>query len=57
MYGAVMGSFSGLAGEGWKQAVISATKVPCLFLVTFLLCLPSFYVLNALAGLRQTFPE
>lgn len=55
MYGAVMGSFSGLAGEGWKQAVISATKVPCLFLVTFLLCLPSFYVLNALAGLRPDF--
>src|SRR5258706_15322020 len=50
-YGAVMGSFGGLADEGWKQVLVSAIKVPFLYSVTFLLCLPSFFVLNALAGL------
>jgi len=54
-YGAVMGSYGGLAGDGWKQALISATKVPWLFCVTFLLCLPSFFVLNVLAGLAGDF--
>jgi hypothetical protein len=57
VYGAVMGSFHGLAGDGWKQIVLSATKVPLLFLATFALCFPSFYVLNALAGLRDDFPR
>ena len=54
-YGAVMGSYGGLAGEGWKQAVVSAIKVPFLFSVTFMLCVPSFFVLNALAGLARDF--
>lgn len=57
VYGAAMGSFHGLGGEGWKQAVLSATKVPLLFLATFALCFPSFYVLNTLAGLRGDFPR
>jgi hypothetical protein len=57
MYGAVMGSFHGLAGEGWEQAALSAAKVPLLFLATFALCLPSFYVLNVLAGLHADFPR
>ncbi len=35
--------------------LLSASKVPLLFLVTFLLCLPSFYVMNAFAGLREDF--
>ena len=54
-YGAVMGSFNGAAGEGWKQMLVSGSKVPLLFLVTFGLCLPSFWVLNTLAGLRADF--
>ena len=54
-YGAVMGSFGGLADDGWKQAVVSAIKVPWLYTVTFALCLPSFFVLNALAGLAKDF--
>ena len=57
LYGAVMGSFHGLGGDGWKQIVLSAAKVPLLFLATFALCFPSFYVLNALAGLRDDFPR
>ncbi|MEI6083619.1 MAG: hypothetical protein WCS70_04885 [Verrucomicrobiota bacterium] len=55
VYGAVMGSYGGLAGDGWKQALVSAIKVPWLFSVTFLLCLPSFFVLNVLAGLAGDF--
>jgi hypothetical protein len=57
LYGAVMGSFHGLGGDGWKQIALSAAKVPLLFLATFALCFPSFYVLNALAGLRDDFPR
>lgn len=55
VYGAVMGSFNGFTGEGWKQMFVSGSKVPFLFLVTFLLCLPSFYVLNTVAGLHGDF--
>src|ERR1041384_3298705 len=54
-YGAVMGSYGGLADDGWKQALISAIKVPFLYSVTFILCLPSFFVLNAVAGLAGDF--
>jgi hypothetical protein len=54
-YGAVMGSYGGLAGDGWKQALVSAVKVPFLYTATFALCLPSFFVLNALAGLAGDF--
>src|SRR5437867_9417817 len=54
-YGAVMGSYGGLADQGWKQSLVSAVKVPFLFSVTFLLCLPSFFVLNAIAGLAGDF--
>jgi hypothetical protein len=57
MYGAIMGAYGGLAGTGWQQALVSAVKVPWLFTVTFLLCLPSFYVLNVLAGLGKDFPR
>jgi hypothetical protein len=54
-YGAVMGSYGGLADDGWKQALVSAIKVPFLYSVTFILCLPSFLVLNAVAGLAGDF--
>jgi hypothetical protein len=57
MYGVCMGSFSGVSGDGWKQMLLSASKVPVLFTVTFLLCLPSFYAMNALAGLHEDFPQ
>ncbi len=57
LYGAIMGSYRGLDGDGWKQMLLSATKVPALFFVTFLLCLPSYFVLNVLAGLRDDFPK
>jgi hypothetical protein len=56
-YGAVMGAYNGFAGAGWKQMLLSASKVPVLYFVTFLLCIPSFFVLNTLAGLHGDFPR
>jgi hypothetical protein len=52
-YGAVMGSFGGMA---W-QAVYSAVKVPLLLSATVGLSLPSFFILNTLLGLRDDFPS
>lgn len=56
-YGAVMGSFGGWGADRPLQVVYSALKVPLLLLGTFVLALPSFFVLNTLAGLRDDFPE
>ena len=55
-YGAVMGSYGGISGVRFWQAVYSAVKVPFLLIATFLLSLPSFMVLNTLLGLRDDFP-
>jgi hypothetical protein len=52
-YGAVMGSY-GLAP---LQAFYSALKVPLLVGVATLLCLPNFYTVNAVLGLRADFPR
>lgn len=54
-YGAVMGSFSGIFGERFWQVVFSAVKVPLLLMGTFVLSLPSFFVVNTLFGLRSDF--
>ena len=56
-YGAVMGSFGGITGERALQVLYSALKVPMLLLVTFLISLPSFFVINTLMGLRQDFAQ
>jgi len=56
-YGGVMGCFSGLASGRQHQLIYSGVKVPMLLLVTFALCLPSFFVINAVAGLRDDFGE
>ena len=58
IYGALMGTF---CGEGQPvrgmQALFSATKMPLLLLLTFVLALPSFYVINMLVGLGGDFAE
>jgi hypothetical protein len=56
-YGAVMGSYGGMTGLRFWQAVYSAVKVPFLMISTFLLTLPSFFVINTLLGLRDDFPR
>src|SRR4051812_29299027 len=55
LYGAVMGSYSGVLGDRWKQVIYSALKVPFLLIATFLLSLPSFFVISTLLGLREDF--
>ena len=55
LYGAVMGSYGGWSGERLLQVLYSAVKVPLLLLATFALNLPSFFVLNTVAGLREDF--
>jgi hypothetical protein len=57
LYGAVMGTFSGLLGDRVWQVGYSAMKVPILLLVTFGISLPSFFVMNTLFGLRADFSE
>jgi hypothetical protein len=57
LYGAVMGTFGGLAGDRAWQVVFSATKLPLLLAVVFLLSLPSFLVLNTLLGARNDLPD
>ncbi len=56
-YGAVMGTYSGLVAGRFHQLLYSGVKVPLLLLATFLLCLPSFFVINTVAGLRDDFRE
>jgi len=56
LYGIAMGSFGGvLTGDRWLQMTYSSLKVPLLLLTAFSLCLPSFYVVNALLGLQRDF--
>src|SRR4051812_28195488 len=54
-YGAVMGTFGGVRDGRWLQVVYSSLKVPVLLLVTFGVSLPSFFVINTLAGVREDF--
>ncbi len=56
-YGGVMGTYGGVAGPRVLQVVYSAIKVPFLLLATFLISLPSFFVINTLLGLRSDFPH
>lgn len=51
-YGVVMGSLGGV-GTG---AVYSCVKVPILLTASLILCLPNFYVMNAILGLHEDFP-
>ena len=55
VYGAVMGSFAGFSDLHWLQLFYSAVKVPLLLVLTFLVSLPSFFVLNTILGLRSDF--
>jgi uncharacterized membrane protein YoaK (UPF0700 family) len=56
-YGAIMGAFGGIGITRWPQIACSAAKVPLMLSATFLLSLPSFYVLNTLLGLRGDWPQ
>lgn len=53
MYGAVMGAYAFDSPERALQILFSAVKLPLLLLVSTLVCLPAFYVLSAILGLRD----
>ena len=57
IYGGVMGSFQFDSPERILQVLYSALKVPLLLFATSLLCLPGFFVLNTILGLRDDFRE
>lgn len=57
LYGCAMGTFGGVGGERIWQLVFSAVKVPMLLLITFMLALPSFFVMNNLVGVGEDFPR
>ena len=50
-YGLAMGSFPGRI----EQALYSGSKVPLLLTVSTVICLPNFFVVNAMLGLRDDF--
>ncbi len=52
LYGLVMG-----ISHSWQQALMSAIKLPMLFLVTLLICLPTLYFFNLLYGSQLTFAQ
>ncbi len=51
IYGCVMGAFS----IRFTQMLYSGLKVPFLLLTTSFLCVPSFFVINTILGLRDDF--
>src|SRR5688500_8986536 len=56
-YGGVMGAFTGLWEGKPLQLLYSALKVPLLLGISFVVALPSFFVLNTLLGVRENFGE
>ncbi|MBN1346574.1 MAG: hypothetical protein JXQ73_28045 [Phycisphaerae bacterium] len=57
IYGATMGSYHLVAVERAWQMVFSGVKIPMLLLATSALCLPGFFVLNTILGLREDLRE
>ncbi len=56
VYGGFMGSFL-LDGERLLLVLYAGLKTPLLLMATTLLCLPGFFVLNTLLGLREDLRE
>ena len=48
IYGAIIGSFRSL-----PQVASSAIKLPALYLITLVICLPTLYIFNALFGSKD----
>jgi len=57
VYGAIMGSFQLASPERFLMVLYGGMKLPLLLFATSLLCLPGFFVLNTLLGLREDFRE
>ncbi|MFB2975929.1 actin-binding WH2 domain-containing protein [Microseira sp. BLCC-F43] len=52
IYGGIMGIY-----HSWMQALSSAVKLPALYLITLLVCLPTLYFSNIIFGSKRTFGQ
>lgn len=52
VYGAIIG-----ASSSWQQVISSAIKLPALYLITLLICLPTLYFFDILFGSKLTFSQ
>jgi hypothetical protein len=52
IYGAIIGAY-----HSWMQALSSAIKLPALYLLTLIVCLPTLYFANIIFGSKRTFPQ
>ncbi|NJN59241.1 MAG: actin-binding WH2 domain-containing protein [Leptolyngbyaceae cyanobacterium SL_5_9] len=51
-YGIIIGLSS-----SWEQAIASAIKLPALYLITLLICLPTLYFFDVISGSTRTFGQ
>ncbi|MDJ1182048.1 hypothetical protein [Roseofilum casamattae] len=51
-YGLILGAYS-----SWYQALISALKLPALYLLTMVICFPTLYFFNIMFGSRRSFEQ
>ncbi|AFZ04320.1 hypothetical protein [Calothrix sp. PCC 6303] len=52
IYGAIIGAY-----HSWMQALSSAIKLPALYLMTLLICLPTLYFANIIFGSKRTLAQ
>lgn len=52
VYGAIIG-----ASNGWLQMLVSTAKLPALYLLTLLICLPTLYFFDILFGSTANFKQ
>lgn len=52
IYGLIIGAYG-----GWLQAIVSAIKLPALYLLTLVICFPTLYFFNIMFGSKQTFDQ
>ncbi|MBW4564068.1 MAG: actin-binding WH2 domain-containing protein [Mojavia pulchra JT2-VF2] len=52
IYGGIIGAY-----HSWMQALSSAVKLPALYLITLLICLPTLYFSNIIFGSKRSFSQ
>jgi hypothetical protein len=52
IYGGIIGAY-----HSWMQALSSAVKLPALYLITLLICLPTLYFCNIIFGSKRNFAQ
>jgi hypothetical protein len=52
LYGIIMGSYNGVL-----QSLVTGIKVPCLILLSLLICFPALYVIQSVIGSTMTIPQ